>query len=139
LQQTLHDPESNVRYQAAQSLGQLGRPSPEMVHTLLEALRHTAGWQYALVTQFLGEFGSADEQTIEALVQKLREDQIGTAVTAVQALVRLGRRFPLSVTNIARELEQILEDPTSAANVSLQSDHVYEGLWQLVGSESREV
>lgn len=110
-----------------------------MVHILLEALRHTAGWQYALVTQFLGEFGPADEQTIGALVQKLREDQIGTAVTYVQALVRLGRRFPLSVTSITRELEQILEARTSAVIVSLQSDHVYEGLWQLVGSESGEV
>jgi HEAT repeat protein len=139
LQQALHDPERNVRYQAALSLGHLGQSSPEMIQTLLEALRHAADGQFALVTHFLGEFGPATEQTIGTLVQKLQEDQIGTAVTYVQALVRLGRRFPVWITSIARELQQILENPASAANISLQSDHVYEGLWQLVvGGESGE-
>lgn len=139
LQQALHDPERNVRYQAALSLGHLGRPSPEMIQTLLEALRHAADGQSALATHFLGEFGPATKQTIGALVQKLREDQNGAALTYVQALIRLGRRFPVWITSIARELQQILENPAAAANISLQSDHVYEGLWQLVvGGESGE-
>lgn len=134
LQLALSDTESSVRYQAALSLGQLRRSSSEMINTLLEALRHTTGWQYALIPQYLGEFGEADEETIEALVQKLTEDQfIGGAGAYVQPLVQLGRRFPSSAHAISEKLVQILKDPKYAGNLSL-ANYVYEGLWQLIVS-----
>ena len=65
----LHDPEVNVRYQAAVSLGELG--FPEAVDYLAKAMMEDEEWVQFAVVEALSRIN--DESTIRALVQVLPE------------------------------------------------------------------
>jgi len=68
----LGDENVEVRYLAAQSLGQLGQASPEVVSALVAALGDENVEVRYLAAQSLGQLGQASPEVVAALIESLR-------------------------------------------------------------------
>jgi len=137
LTESLYDASPEVCYQAAISLGKLGRTSPNIEAMLLKALqsaesasiRHNA----ALL---LGQLGHSSISTIHVLLYGLLDRYKFVRTACAQALALLGQRFPSTAETIATELLHAIEDPEFDRlddNTERRSahDYAFDGLWQL--------
>jgi HEAT repeat protein len=95
----LSDPEKDVRYQAADVLGRLGRVDEELVETFREALdegRDGADSQTrATAVCILGALGRSDEATLAALRRVAYDDDSTVYEATLNALQQLGQAAEL--------------------------------------------
>jgi energy-coupling factor transporter ATP-binding protein EcfA2 len=138
----LHDSNDLVRYFAAQSLGQLGQASPEVVAALLAALRDSdvSVRRYAALS--LGQLGQDDNVVIDALWHGLLDEDDGIRRKCTQALAQIGRRNTAIAELIEKRFVEAIHDPKFEQGDRIYSrpayDRAYEGLWSLVVSSEIE-
>ncbi|MGB3405743.1 MAG: HEAT repeat domain-containing protein [Microcoleaceae cyanobacterium] len=98
--QRLQDNDSNVRFSAARTLGELGNSSKVVVKALVSCLSdHDSGVRYqtALV---LGKLGNPSAAVVEALVSCLNDHDSGVRFSAAWALAKLGNPSPAVLNNL---------------------------------------
>ena len=141
---TLHDSKAKIRYVGARCLGSLGEISSEVVVVLTEALSKAEDEAVRRdAASLLGQIGSIDEVTIEGLLHGLLDDYNEVRTACIQALVRLGKRFPTAVQRIEKKLVQAIVDPEfdkTDGSKDKRSGHeyAYDGLWLLVVNGNAE-
>ena len=86
----LHD-DVNVRSRAAQSLGHLAHASPEVIKLFLEALQQDEVWSVRRNSaHFLGQIGQNNEQSIQALLHGLLDNNYDVRIACAEALAQSG-------------------------------------------------
>src|SRR5215469_11573104 len=108
----LHDADDGIRRRAAQSLGQLGQASPEVVDELYEALQKASDTTIRLeAARLLGQIGRGDSATVDILLSGLLDEDDEVRSACAQALVRLGKRDTTMLPLIEERLVQAIQDP----------------------------
>lgn len=90
----LGNEDTDVRYRAAQSLGQLGQATPEIVQVLIAALADDNIFVQIQATQILSQLGQRIPDVAPALIAALTDDTTVVRVRAAQILGRLGQTTP---------------------------------------------
>ena len=140
LSNSLGDDDANVRYRAAQSLGQLGQATPEVVQVLLDGAHLAPSWSTRRdYINLVGKIGKYDQQTVDVLLMGFTDQDNGVRAACAQALARLGQRNPEAVEEIASTLIQTLEDPRFGPVDPYAKrtgyDYAFDALWMLIVSE----
>ena len=140
----LHDTNASVRFQAAESLGQLGQASPEVIEGLCEALQKSRRTEIRHeAARLLSQIGKGDSVTVDILWSGLLDEDGPVRSACAQALARLGKRSTLMTPVIEKRLVQAIQDQPFAKLDQMRGrpayDYAYEGLWSLaVSSEVEE-
>jgi HEAT repeat protein/energy-coupling factor transporter ATP-binding protein EcfA2 len=95
-----------VRSAAAQSLGQLGQVSDEVITALLKASFDKAEWEWQhAAAQSLGQLGQASDEVITALLKALQDKEILVRHAAAQSLGQLGQASDEVITALLKALQ----------------------------------
>lgn len=109
------------------------------VQTLLEDTHQVIRQDCA---HLLGQGGSRDKRTIQALLRGLSDEDEQVRNACSQALVRLGQRFPERRDMITLQLERIVQerqdDSVSWFGLSTPCDMAYDALWFLMKGDPLE-
>lgn len=137
------DAEIDVRSMAAWSLTQLEQgflPRGDLILQGLKGARHPA--IRSACARLLGEMGSSNEPTQQALWQGLLDTYGDVRKACVQALVELAQRFPATLASIEGKLVQALADSAfnqldapetdEPGSERFAYDYAYDALWSLV-------
>jgi HEAT repeat protein len=111
--QALKDDDADVRSSAASALGEIGDPAA--VHALVQALKEDT-YVCASAADALGKIGVGDSDTVDALVNALKDKSRFVRQNAVQALDKVGNS-----TAIDGLIELLLDDPIFSVNLSALS------------------
>ena len=82
----LGDSDGGVREMAAESLGRLGRASPEVVQALLAALGDGASGVRETAAESLGQLGRASPEVVQALLAALSDGDLRVRAMAAKSL-----------------------------------------------------
>ncbi|MHC5764440.1 MAG: HEAT repeat domain-containing protein [Nostoc sp.] len=140
----LKDESQNVRYSAAEALGNLGNASPQVVEALLSLLKdETENVRYSAVFA-LGKLGNASPQVVEALLGLLKDESESVRYSAAFALGKLGNASPQLVEVLLGLLKDESENVRDFAALALgnlgnASPQVVEVLLGLLKDESENV
>jgi len=132
-----------ARWAVIKSLKDLGnlpeRAVLAIAQTLLEDTHEAVRQDCA---HLLGQGGTSSEQTIQALLKGLSNEDMQVRKACSQALVRLGQRFPERRDMITMQLERIIQehqdDSLSYFGQSAPSDVAYDALWLLISGDPFE-
>jgi HEAT repeat protein/GTPase SAR1 family protein len=87
----LRDEDSNVRFNAAMALGELGQGSEVVIQALLTLLRDENSYVRSNAASTLGKLGQGSEAVIQALPTLLRDEDSNVRFNAAMALGELGQ------------------------------------------------
>ncbi|MCB8765805.1 HEAT repeat domain-containing protein [Planktothrix agardhii] len=88
------DSDDEVRQNAAEALGKLGKASETVIEALLNALSDSNGWVRRNAAWALSQLGNASETVIEALLPALSDRNDLVRRYAAEALGKLGKQSP---------------------------------------------
>jgi HEAT repeat protein len=132
-----------ARWAVIKSLKDLGElPASASLATIQTLLEDTHQVVRQDCAHLLGQSGSSDEQTIQALLKGLSDGDLQVRQACSQALVRLGQRFPERRDMITLQLERIIQErqdeSVSWFGLSTPCDMAYDALWLLVKGDPLE-
>ena len=115
LLKALEDPDPEVRMYAADALGGIAPPSPEVVRALTRRVRDPDREVQDRAVQALGRIGPAAAPALPVLLDALERRGDRPTTTLVQALGRIG---PAAISAVPTLIEVLDEDPYSVAAVA---------------------
>jgi len=115
----LHDSEADVRFYAAESLGQLGQASSEVVAALVAALHDSDADVRLTAALSLRRLGQASPEVVAGLVAALHDSDADVRVNAAAGLAQLGQASPEVVAALVAALHDSDADVRSNAAAGL--------------------
>ncbi|MEH2366578.1 HEAT repeat domain-containing protein [Nostoc sp.] len=136
--------DESMRYSAAETLGNLGNASPQVVEALLGLLKDESDDVRYSAAETLGYLGNASPQVVEALLGLLKDESDDVRYYAAQALGNLGNSSPQVVEALLGLLKDESDDVRNSAAEALgkldkNSPQVVEALLGLLKDESDDV
>ncbi|MEM7535260.1 MAG: HEAT repeat domain-containing protein, partial [Chloroflexota bacterium] len=101
----LKDNSDMVRVSAAQSIGELGQASSEVIVALIDSLNDDSSNVRHSATASLGELDQASQEVIAALIASLNDDSNNVRSCAAQSLRKLGKTNSEIVTSLIATLK----------------------------------
>jgi HEAT repeat protein len=139
LNDALSDRDPYVRFVVALLLADLGQATPEVLATLIEALKHGDDWFWGVrqdAARFLGQIGQPYDSVLESLLQGLLDPDNHVRTACARALAQLGRSDQGTMQAIAQRLVQVIDDPSFAqpdVHVGRTGhDYAFDSLWMLM-------
>ena len=115
----MHDADEHVRYAAAESLGQLGQSSPEVVKALDEALDDANDLVRNAAAESLGQLGQSSPEAVRALISALHDTNDGVRAIAAYCLGQFTQSYPEVAQWLSDALYDYSDDVRYAATMSL--------------------
>lgn len=138
----LSDPDSDVRSRAATSLRRIEHIPSELIPLLVQSLHNTNYPSTSRdVASLLGELAPESQTIVHALLREFCKESSAVRSACTQALVLLGKRFPLIIPEIETKLldaiHNVQYDKIDDSGRS-GHDYAYDGLWLLVVGDEPE-
>jgi HEAT repeat protein len=128
-----HDAFFGVRWEAVRGLESLKELPKLAVPVIVQALSDEDWIVRRDSAHLLGQSGSSDKRTIQALLRGLSDNDMPVRKACSDALVQLGQRFPQSRETITLQLARIIQwRQNDATGYNTPCNVTYEALWFLV-------
>lgn len=127
-----HDPSQNVRWSVVRCFQERDKIPQKAFPALVQALVNGDPSIRSDCAQLLGQHGTGNKQTIQALIQGMSDNYGFVRQTCSRALVLLGQRFPQRKPTIMKQLEQYIRQQQNDPIGYLDSTEMaFQALWLL--------
>ncbi len=123
----LHDSEADVRFYAAESLGQLGQASSEAIAALVAALHHSEADVRLTAALSLRRLGQASSEVVAALVAALHHSEADVRSNAAAGLGQLGQASPEVINKLCEAVQEAGEYAIRRRDAAQQLSRIGQG------------